>query len=213
MLEETSFAIRPTNGTNEIDVWQSVGDVQKIEEKKQIVSFTCERASGKIHFYRDDIVRITIDPFAQKYASVSPAVVAAPEKVTMHVQEVENGWELKTNALTVVIERRPFRITVYDREGKVLVRDVEPVRFQAKGRIRCAHALAPTDVVYGLGEKTGVLNKRGAVWKMWNTDVYAPHNLETDPLYQSHTYDRKRRRVHVRLLTPSYTDEIGRAHV
>jgi alpha-glucosidase len=188
MLEETSFAIRPTNGTNEIDVWQSVGDVQKIEEKKQIVSFTCERASGKIHFYRDDIVRITIDPFAQKYASVSPAVVAAPEKVTMHVQEVENGWELKTNALTVVIERRPFRITVYDREGKVLVRDVEPVRFQAKGRIRCAHTLAPTDVVYGLGEKTGVLNKRGAVWKMWNTDVYAPHNLETDPLYQSHPY-------------------------
>lgn len=188
MLEETSFAIRPTNGTNEIDVWQSVGDVQKIEEKKQIVSFTCERASGKIHFYRDDIVRITIDPFAQKYASVSPAVVAAPEKVTMHVQEVENGWELKTNALTVVIERRPFRITVYDREGKVLVRDVEPVRFQAKGRIRCAHALAPTDVVYGLGEKTGVLNKRGATWKMWNTDVYAPHNLETDPLYQSHPY-------------------------
>ena len=188
MLEETSFAIRPTNGTNETDVWQSVGDVQKIEEKKQIVSFTCERASGKIHFYRDDIVRIMIDPFAQKYASVSPAVVAAPEKVTTHVQEVENGWELKTNALTVVIERRPFRITVYDREGTVLVRDVEPVRFQAKGRIRCAHALAPTDVVYGLGEKTGVLNKRGAVWKMWNTDVYAPHNLETDPLYQSHPY-------------------------
>ena len=188
MLEETSFAIRPTNGTNEIDVWQSVGDVQKIEEKKQIFAFTCERASGKIHFYRDDIVRITIDPFAQKYASVSPAVVAAPEKVTMHVQEVENGWELKTNALTVVIERRPFRITVYDREGKVLVHDVEPVRFQAKGRMRCAHALAPTDVVYGLGEKTGVLNKRGAVWKMWNTDVYAPHNLETDPLYQSHPY-------------------------
>ncbi|MGG6432531.1 glycoside hydrolase family 31 protein [Anoxybacillus sp. D401a] len=188
MLEDTSFAIRPTNGTNETDVWQSVGDVQKIEEKKQIVSFTCEGASGKIYFYRDDIVRITIDPFAQKYASVSPAVVAAPEKVTTHVQEVENGWELKTNALTVVIERRPFRITVYDREGTVLVRDVEPVRFQAKGRIRCAHALAPTDVVYGLGEKTGVLNKRGAVWKMWNTDVYAPHNLETDPLYQSHPY-------------------------
>ncbi len=92
MLEETSFAIRPTNGTNEIDVWQSVGDVQKIEEKKQIFAFTCERASGKIHFYRDDIVRITIDPFAQKYASVSPAVVAAPEIVWMHVQEVVNGW-------------------------------------------------------------------------------------------------------------------------
>lgn len=35
MLEETSFAIRPTNGTNEIDVWQSVGDVQKIEEKSK----------------------------------------------------------------------------------------------------------------------------------------------------------------------------------
>ncbi|MGG3956160.1 hypothetical protein ABEV15_05855 [Bhargavaea massiliensis] len=188
MLEDTSFAIRPIDRTDEKEVWQPIGDVQKIEEKKQIFAFTCDQALGKIRFYRDDIVRVTIDPFAGKYDSVSPAVIATPEKVDVHVREGEHGWELQTKQLTVVIERSPFRLAIYDNEGTLLVRDEQPVCFQAKGRIRCAHALTPTDVVYGLGEKTGVLNKRGAVWTMWNTDVYAPHNLETDPLYQSHPY-------------------------
>lgn len=188
MLEDTSFAIRPIDQLDEKEVWQPLGDVQKIEEKKQIFAFTCENASGKIHFYRDDIVRVTLDPFDGKYVSVSPAVVATPKKVDVHVQEKEDGWELRTKQLTVVIERRPFRLAIYDNEGILLVRDEQPVCFEAKGRMRCVHALAPTDVVYGLGEKTGVLNKRGSVWTMWNTDVYAPYNLETDPLYESHPY-------------------------
>ncbi|MBB5354324.1 alpha-glucosidase [Anoxybacillus mongoliensis] len=188
MLEDTSFAIRPIDQADEKEVWQPIGDVQKIEGKKQIFALTCDEAVVNIHFYRGDIVRVTIDPFDGTYNSVSPAVIATPEKVDVHVREKENGWELQTKQLTVVIERSPFRLAIYDNEGTLLVRDEQPVCFQAKGRMRCTHALAPTDVVYGLGEKTGVLNKRGAIWTMWNTDVYAPHNLETDPLYQSHPY-------------------------
>lgn len=44
--------------------------------------------------------------------------------------------------------------------------------------------LDPEAVVYGLGEKTGGLDKRGRTWVMWNTDE--PYHLPgTDPLYQS----------------------------
>lgn len=44
MLEDTSFAIRPIDQTDEKEVWQPIGDVQKIEEKKQIFAFTCDQA-------------------------------------------------------------------------------------------------------------------------------------------------------------------------
>ncbi|WP_161599313.1 TIM-barrel domain-containing protein [Reinekea blandensis] len=39
--------------------------------------------------------------------------------------------------------------------------------------------------VYGLGEKTGELNKQGKRWRFWNSDVFDPHTEATDALYQS----------------------------
>lgn len=39
--------------------------------------------------------------------------------------------------------------------------------------------------VYGLGEKTGELNKQGKCWRFWNSDVFDPHTESTDTLYQS----------------------------
>ncbi|MFW5696023.1 MAG: hypothetical protein ACOCYB_12700, partial [Alkalispirochaeta sp.] len=44
--------------------------------------------------------------------------------------------------------------------------------------------LDPNVRVYGLGEKTGSLDKRGRTWTMWNSDE-PDHTPERDPLYQS----------------------------
>ena len=44
--------------------------------------------------------------------------------------------------------------------------------------------LDPELCVYGLGEKTGTLDKRGRTWTMWNTDE-PDHTPDRDPLYQS----------------------------
>ncbi|EAG8014942.1 TPA_asm: alpha-glucosidase [Listeria monocytogenes] len=43
----------------------------------------------------------------------------------------------------------------------------------------------PGTAIFGLGEKTGALNKAGSIISMWNTDVYSPHNKDTVELYQS----------------------------
>jgi len=43
--------------------------------------------------------------------------------------------------------------------------------------------LAEDERVYGLGERTGGLNKRGRSWKMWNTDPGLCYSAEQDPLY------------------------------
>jgi alpha-glucosidase len=40
------------------------------------------------------------------------------------------------------------------------------------------------DRFFGLGEKTGNLDKRGVEWTMWNSDTYA-YGPETDPVYES----------------------------
>lgn len=43
----------------------------------------------------------------------------------------------------------------------------------------------PTSAFYGLGEKTGFINKAGSKISNWNTDIYLPHNKDTVELYQS----------------------------
>lgn len=53
-------------------------------------------------------------------------------------------------------------------------------------------ALAPQDAIYGLGERTGFLNKRGRLWKNWTTDEFF-HSPQADPLYQSHPFMLLRR--------------------
>lgn len=43
------------------------------------------------------------------------------------------------------------------------------------------------DCFYGLGERTGFLNKRGRRWHNWTTDQFF-HLPQADPLYQSHPF-------------------------
>ena len=57
------------------------------------------------------------------------------------------------------------------------------VRWNAHG-FQFAVELAEQHHVYGLGEKTGHLDKRGRTYVMWNTDEPI-HEPLTDPLYQS----------------------------
>ena len=57
-----------------------------------------------------------------------------------------------------------------------------PTRTAATGRTRrsttrgrCAARCRPDDAFYGLGEKSGRLNRRGRDFTLWNTDVLDPH--------------------------------------
>lgn len=46
-------------------------------------------------------------------------------------------------------------------------------------------ALEPSDCIYGLGDKTGVLNKRYYEYEMWNSDFPEPHEDNFKSLYKS----------------------------
>ncbi|MBF2052400.1 MAG: alpha-glucosidase [Candidatus Sericytochromatia bacterium] len=67
-----------------------------------------------------------------------------------------------------------------------------PVREQLDGLslgagLRLDLLLEPEDRFYGLGERTGFLNKRGRRWHNWTTDEFF-HGPKTDPLYQAHPF-------------------------
>ncbi|HEY6287438.1 MAG TPA: TIM-barrel domain-containing protein, partial [Ktedonobacteraceae bacterium] len=51
--------------------------------------------------------------------------------------------------------------------------------------IRLIRPLASREQIYGLGERTGTMNKRGHAFPIWNVDPPRPHNSETMTMYTS----------------------------
>lgn len=106
------------------------------------------------------------------------------------VQIGSRSTTLATRSLKVTIQHSPLRISFANANGQVLDADDPGQGISLSGaEYRVAKALHVDDHVYGFGEKTGRLDKRG--WRlggynyvMWNSDTYA-YDSSTDPLYVS----------------------------
>lgn len=146
-------------------------------------------------------------PVTAKGLRPSRAVVAEP----VYAQVSESGshtFEMRTFKLKV--DPSTGSVSVYGSSGLLLeslagMRDVwvsasgssggsaEEQKAGPAGSIGCGggarmlripFSLPAGESVYGLGEKTGWLDKRGRMYRMWNTDE-SLHRPDADPLYQS----------------------------
>lgn len=94
---------------------------------------------------------------------------------------VIQGRELK-----VEVEKNPFRICVYDREGTLLHGDCVDLAYQEDSNRRRIHTseITPEDCFYGFGEKSGELNKAQKFMNMSPKDAMGYNPKETDSLYK-----------------------------
>ena len=91
--------------------------------------------------------------------------------------------QVETPSLTVEIRKSDFTVRIQSGDS-TLVESARPFGWKGnafEARIR----LFPDQHIYGLGEKTGFLDKRGKRYVMWNSDVFAAHTSTTDSLYVS----------------------------
>src|SRR5579863_3465484 len=50
-------------------------------------------------------------------------------------------------------------------------------------RLTCPLANKTSEHIYGLGERTGEMNKRGQAFPIWNIDPHIGHNARTETMY------------------------------
>lgn len=190
MLEDSSFAIHPGKKAKIGNTpFQTIGKIVKEEETDNGYRFHCENGIVDLLFYRDDIVRMVMNPKETPSLDGSRAVVLHQQEVKVNRLKEENKISFKTTKLEVTILESPFRVTIKDQNGKVLLRESDRgMGYQESGEVICYKDMNDADRFYGFGEKAGFLDKKGEKLTMWNTDVYAPHNPETDALYESIPY-------------------------
>ncbi|GAB6098495.1 glycoside hydrolase family 31 protein [Halanaerocella petrolearia] len=102
------------------------------------------------------------------------------------VEEKEGLLEVKTDTLKLKIDTENFGISFYDLDDNLIHQDYNEKALGWSGdEVRAWKELKPKERFYGLGEKTGWLDKQGGEYTMWNHDTFDPHVEDTDPLYQS----------------------------
>jgi alpha-glucosidase len=137
---------------------------------------------------RDDVLRITIARGKTLPEDASWAVLPSARQSAVPVTMEPNGdhFGFRTHALIVELDKKTLSLTVRDLAGNVLQKDARPVRFD--GDAFRAYKTMPLDEHYfGLGDKTGPLDRRNEAFTMWNTDAYR-FQESTDPLYKSIPY-------------------------
>lgn len=148
-----------------------------------------EVRSGAMHeritALREDVLRIRVwrgeNPPEDASWAVLPRARAASAAVTAGSASAHPGF--RTRALSVEIDPDTLEFTIRDGNGTILQQDARPVRFD--GDAFRAYKTMPLDEHYfGLGDKTGPLDRRNQAFTLWNTDAYQ-FQESTDPIYKS----------------------------
>ena len=110
------------------------------------------------------------------------AVPAAVRAQHVAVRAMPDGFA--TAAVRVRIDPAAGRMTVEDPAGKVITADAaDPVRIDG-ARFTLKKALPQAEHIYGMGDKTGGIDRRGYSFVDWNTDAFG-FSSSADPIYKS----------------------------
>jgi len=134
---------------------------------------------------RDDVIRIRIGRNGKMPEDVSWAVLPQALHSRIHVAAESSAasFGFRTRSLQVQIARSNLQLTVRDLSGKILQQDALPVRFDGNS-FRISKTMPLDEHYFGLGDKTGPLDRRDEAFSLWNTDAYR-FQESTDPIYKS----------------------------
>ncbi|HSL21934.1 MAG TPA: glycoside hydrolase family 31 protein [Vicinamibacterales bacterium] len=171
--------------------WNSIGDVSAPRRDGQSVTFTSRQGTIQVSAIAPEIVRVRMAPSAKLGRDHSYAVVSRDfGEPGASIAVRGDATTLTTRALRVTLRHRPFRVSIADASGNSLYED-DPAMGIAVSRqgSRVYARLRPDENVYGLGEKSGKLNRRGKMlggysFTMWNSDTFG-YDASIDPLYAS----------------------------
>ena len=171
--------------------WASLGEMPAPKRERSTLVFQNAQGTVAVSALTPQVVRVRFAPGPSLGRDHSYAILTPPAGDTAAQVEVgPTASVLRTSALRVTLTHAPFRIAFASADGASLDED-DPARGMAfAGRTtRVWKRLRDDEHVYGLGEKTGELDKRGRyrggyAYAMWNSDTYA-YTDDTDPLYVS----------------------------
>lgn len=175
------------------------------EQQGNRIEFTFENGSGRLEVVTDRILNIFSGRVSNEHRS--KAIEGEKAVETRFSASEENGVvTVSTDCVTAKV-CDGFFVDFYKADGTVLCRDRREARKvraglsdelkalkeaeghsveeEGAGAVEVVKCMEGGEAFYGLGDKTGFLNKRGYEYVMWNTDDPAPQMDNFKSLYKS----------------------------
>ncbi|MDT7810490.1 MAG: alpha-glucosidase, partial [Acidobacteriaceae bacterium] len=136
---------------------------------------------------RDDVLRVRVGPQGTLPEDASWAVLPQARTASVPVAPASDGAAagFETKALRVKVARATMALTITDLEGKIVQQDVAGRPIEYHGHAFRVYKQSPLEEHYfGLGDKTGPLDRRNMAFAMWNTDMFG-FQESTDPIYKT----------------------------
>ena len=173
--------------------WTSVGAMPAAQRLDNGVEYRNDLGAVRLTVIQAGAIRVRFAQGRQFGPDDSYAVLPAMRgaKAPFEFSSAGSVDRLRTSELQVEIGRNPFRLRFLDAQGNVLEKDTDAVGMarDSEGRVRVWKDLSADAHFFGFGEKSGLLDKRGArsngsTLVMWNSDTNGYDNT-TDPLYDT----------------------------
>ena len=151
------------------------------------VVFNCsDKLQIQIEQISPGILKFWYDQDGFKRNNESFAVIkSGDESAVLNVSEQPQSYEIYTGDLIVRINKSPLQLRIFDKYQKLLMEDFRDMGFESdSAKVSVSKTLRPGERIYGLGEKSGSINRTGSRFKMWNSDKPC-YDSQEDPLYKS----------------------------
>ncbi|MCO7176036.1 glycoside hydrolase family 31 protein [Sporolactobacillus kofuensis] len=183
------------------------GKLKGYEEKDHTVCIEFEKGKGFIEVITPTIINF-FSPLVSERRISKAVEDLQREHAPFTVDYSDAQLTVRTEKLTVTISDE-FLVDLYDANGKRLCADyrgsAQPFVRRGSGeglemaaeeghkieaernrqKVRVLKKMERDLYFYGLGDKTGHLNKKGYHYKMWNTDDPSPHVESFEAMYKS----------------------------
>lgn len=208
---QTSESIHPNknNADTKLNNDWSIGSIVSVKHAgDNRFLFQAENATIMVQPVNEDIVRVKLLLHHTEDFSTTIAIEqAAFQSVNSTLEEHAEYYQLLLPKLNVVVHKATANIDFYHADGELITKE-EGVYSPSRGTYVCKKHMDKHSHIYGLGEKTGFLDKKGEKYDMWNSDVFDPHVPEIECLYVSIPF-----LIHFQYEKPSYgifLDNAGR---
>lgn len=134
------------------------------------------------------VIKIWFDP-AGKFSRSNESFAVVDENLDdigqIHVDDQPSCYEIYTSQLRIRLNKNPMQLQIFDKWQKLIFSDFKEMgHVSDSSSVKAYKTLRKDEQFFGLGEKTGTLNRRGKEYKMWNSDRPCYSTTE-DPLYKS----------------------------
>lgn len=165
------------------------GEITSFTKKGNEVTFNCKDGSKlSLTINSSSVVKVWFDQ-SGKFSRQNPSFAVVNDQLEnvgdISVNEEPSAYEIFTSKIRIRVNKNPMQLQIFDKWQKLIFSDFNEKGHVPSGKsVKSYKNLRSDEQFFGLGEKTGTLNRRGKNYKMWNSDKPCYSTTE-DPIAKS----------------------------